>query len=57
MESLGLEYTLDDWKRFADLVRAMRAAQSQYFDTKNYTALAKSKSLEKRVDKALAEAK
>ena len=37
-------------KDFIELVRAMRAAQKEYFRTRTGTALKKSKALEKQVD-------
>ena len=40
---------------FADLVKNMRIAQMQYFKTRSPSDLATSKSLEKQVDKILAE--
>ena len=40
---------------FIDLVRQMREAQVQYFQTRGYKELAKAKMLEKRVDTLLAD--
>lgn len=40
---------------FRDLVEKMRHAQKEYFRTKSQAVLSQSKSLEKQVDKMLAE--
>lgn len=38
---------------FVDVVRRMRAAQKQYFKTKDYASLCEAKKLEAEVDKML----
>lgn len=42
-------------KQFAELVIEMRRTQKEYFKSRNYTVLQKSKILEKEVDKRAAE--
>lgn len=42
-------------KQFAELVVEMRRTQKEYFKSRNYTVLQKSKILEKEVDKRAAE--
>lgn len=44
---------MEQIKRFVELVAELRATQREYFATRSYNALKKSKSLESRVDTAL----
>jgi hypothetical protein len=45
--------TAPDYKAFAHLVDEMRAAQKEYFATRDRDVLSRSKSLERQVDKFL----
>lgn len=42
-----------DYEQFKGLVREMRTAQKEYFETRSRDALQRSKALEKRVDNEL----
>lgn len=44
---------MEQIKRFVELVAELRATQREYFATRSYNSLKKSKSLEKMVDTAL----
>ena len=41
------------WQTFFDTVKDMRAAQREYFRTRDFTALGISKELERKVDKLI----
>ena len=44
-----------DYEQFKGIVREMRTAQKEYFETRSRDALQRSKALEKRVDNELAQ--
>ena len=48
---------MNELQSFVALVAEMRAMQREYFATRTYTSLKKSKSLEKRVDESITELK